>query len=74
MIPDPAPHPSWRKPAGAFMMVAIIAAWTMLCVSAVDAMGALPFWVRAVLYVVLGVAWVFPVRPVLVWMETGRWR
>ena len=37
-------------------------------------LGRLPWPVQAVVYLVLGIAWVFPVRPALTWMETGRWR
>jgi hypothetical protein len=30
--------------------------------------------VQAIVYIVAGIIWIFPMRPVLVWMETGRWR
>ena len=29
---------------------------------------------RVVIYVVLGLIWVLPMIPLIVWMETGRWR
>jgi hypothetical protein len=29
---------------------------------------------QAVVYLVLGVAWLLPLRRFLIWMETGRWK
>ena len=29
--------------------------------------------VQAVVYLVLGIAWLLPLRRYLIWMETGRW-
>jgi CHASE2 domain-containing sensor protein len=34
----------------------------------------LPVLVQAVVYLVLGIAWLLPLRRFLIWMETGRWR
>jgi hypothetical protein len=28
---------------------------------------------QALVYLVLGVAWLLPLRRFLIWMETGRW-
>jgi hypothetical protein len=33
----------------------------------------LPVLLQAVAYLVLGIAWLLPLRRFLVWMETGRW-
>jgi hypothetical protein len=30
--------------------------------------------VRALIYAALGLAWVPPMMPLIVWMESGRWR
>jgi hypothetical protein len=29
---------------------------------------------QAVIYIVSGIIWIAPLRPLLIWMETGRWR
>ena len=36
--------------------------------------GRLPALAQAPVYLVLGVAWLLPLRRYLIWMETGRWR
>ncbi|MEZ5708802.1 MAG: DUF2842 domain-containing protein [Blastomonas sp.] len=66
--------PSWRKPAGIFLILAIIAIWAVLVASYSATIGNWPMLLQALFYTIAGIAWIFPVRPVLVWMETGRWR
>jgi hypothetical protein len=61
--------PSWRKPAGAFAILALIIAWTVAVVSLSGEIGRLPTIVQAVIYLVAGVVWILPLRPLLVWME-----
>jgi hypothetical protein len=34
----------------------------------------LPFVVQMALYATLGIVWILPLRPLLIWMETGKWR
>ena len=36
--------------------------------------GALPVLVQMLIYVVLGIVWITPLKPLLRWMETGNWR
>ena len=67
-------EPSWRKPVGALAIIAGAFAWVILAVSFSRQIGALPVLIQAPIYLFLGIAWIFPVRPLLLWMETGRWR
>lgn len=67
-------RPSWRKPAGMFAILGIIFVWAILVASCSNIIAKLPGIVQAVIYIVAGIVWIFPVRPLLVWMETGRWR
>ena len=67
-------EPSWRKPAGALAIVAVILFWIVAVASFSNEIGALPVLVQLPIYVVLGVLWVAPLKPLLRWMETGRWR
>ena len=32
-----------------------------------------PFWAQVVVYLILGIIWLLPLRRFLIWMETGRW-
>jgi hypothetical protein len=54
--PNPPPKPTWRKPAGMFMILGIIAvlAWIVgqpIC----DVIGGWPVWMQAIVYLILGV-------------------
>lgn len=72
----PAAQPSWRKPAGMFAILLLIAAWAAMVGSLSGQIGRLPMLAQAPLYVILGVIWIWvlPLRRLLAWMETGRWR
>ncbi|MBN8829682.1 MAG: DUF2842 domain-containing protein [Sphingomonadales bacterium] len=67
-------QPSWRKPAGILAILGLIALWAGAIASFSTQIGEWPRLVQVVFYVVAGIVWIFPVRPLLVWMETGRWR
>lgn len=67
-------EPSWRQPAGIGLILLWIAVWCVLVVSASSLIAPLPWPVHAVYYLVAGIAWIAPLKPLLRWMETGRWR
>ena len=66
------PQPSWRKPAGIFAILALIAVWAVLVASLAGTVGGWPILVQSVFYLVAAIAWVLPLKPLLRWMETGR--
>ena len=66
--------PTWRKPAGMFLILLLIAVWAGLVVSMAGPIGRLPGLVQAIVYLVLGIVWITPLKPLLRWMELGRWR
>ncbi len=65
--------PSWRKPAGMFAILALILVWVVLVASFAGAIGALAWPLQTVIYLVAGIVWIAPLKPLLRWMETGRW-
>lgn len=67
-------EPTWRQPAGIFLILALIAVWSVIVVSASSLIAGLPWPVHLVYYVVAGIVWIVPLKPLLRWMETGRWR
>jgi hypothetical protein len=69
-----AHEPSWRKPAGVFAILAIIVSWTALVVSLASFIENWPVLAQSVFYLVAGIVWIAPLRPLLRWMETGRFR
>ncbi|WP_010544899.1 DUF2842 domain-containing protein [Sphingomonas elodea] len=66
--------PSWRKPAGALAIIGLILVWVVLVASFSGQIGALPILVQTLIYLALGIVWILPLKPLLRWMETGRWR
>jgi len=67
-------NPSWRKPAGALAIVGLILVWVVLVASFSGWIGRLPILVQTLIYLALGIVWILPLKPLLRWMETGRWR
>ena len=70
----PNSEPSWRKPAGIGLILLIIAVWAWVATSVIGWLGDLPPLIAILLYAAAGIVWILPLRPVLLWMETGRWR
>lgn len=68
------PEPSWRKPVGMLGILTFAFGWVVLIASFSSTIGQLPGIIQLVIYVFAGIIWIFPVRPALRWMETGRWR
>jgi hypothetical protein len=66
--------PSWRKPAGILAILAIIAIWSFLIASASPYIGQTHILVQAFVYLVAGIVWIAPLRPLLIWMETGSFK
>jgi hypothetical protein len=67
-------EPSWRKPVGIFAILALIALWAAIIASLSGEVGRWPVLLQAIFYLVAGIAWISPLKPLLRWMETGRFR
>ena len=65
-------EPSWRKPVGVFAILALIEIWVVLVASLSGSVGKWPVLVQAIFYLVAGIAWILPLKPLLQWIETGR--
>ncbi len=74
MNDTPQYKPTWRKPAGVLLILAEICILAVIVSSQMERIGALPIWVQAILYAIAGVIWLIPLRPLLIWMETGKFR
>jgi hypothetical protein len=68
-------NPSWRKPFGMLLILALISAWAVLIVTITGRYTMHPL-AEGLVYIVAGLAWLwlFPMRRLLRWMELGRWR
>lgn len=67
-------NPSWRKPVGMLAILVAIAIWAVLVTSLSGVVGGWHWALQLAFYIVTGIVWITPMRPLLVWMETGRWR
>lgn len=65
-------RPSWRKPVGMFAILIVVGLWAVLVASFSGQTGRWPILLQALFYLTAGIIWVFPLKPLLRWMETGR--
>ena len=65
-------EPSWRTGAGMALLLALMVIWIVLVTSLDGLIGGLPVLVQALIYLVTGIAWIFPMKPIVRWMLTGR--
>ena len=67
-------EPSWRRPAGIAAILLLILVWAILVATFAGQIGRLPILVQALFYLVVGIAWIAPLKPLLRWSQTGQWR
>ena len=67
-------EPNWRKPVGIFAILALITLWCVLIASFSVVIGGWPVLAQALFYLVAGIAWILPLKPVLTWIETGQFK
>jgi hypothetical protein len=72
-VPEPV-KPKWRNGAGMALILLLIALWCVMVASLAPLVSQLPFVVEMLFYAAAGIGWIFPVRPLLTWMETGSLR
>ena len=61
--------PSWRKPAGMFAILGLIALWCAAVASLSNVIGRWHPLLQLGFYVVTGIVWIAPLKPLLRWME-----
>ena len=68
-------EPTLRIPLGILALLAALAAYGLVVARYVpDLIAGWPAILHALVYLVLGLVWLLPLRRFLTWMETGRWR
>ena len=65
-------RPSWRKGAGIIVILLLIALLAVFVASLSGTVGRWPVLVQALFYLVTGIVWIAPLKPLLRWIETGR--
>ncbi len=67
-------QPSLRKPFGIIAMLIFITGWAVVIGSLSEITGKWSILAQSLYYVTAGTVWILPLRPLLRWMETGRFR
>jgi hypothetical protein len=66
--------PTWRIPFGILALLLGLGLYALAVMWASQWIERLPNLAQAVVYLVLGVIWLLPLRRFLIWMETGSWK
>lgn len=66
------PQPSARKLVGILLILLIMIVWAALVASLAPFVGTWPLLIQAPFYLVMGLAWIVPLKPLVRWIETGR--
>ncbi len=67
-------NPRTRKLFGGAVMLGFVLVYALVAMALADSrpVSQAPEILRTTIYVVLGLAWVLPMMPLIVWMERGR--
>ncbi|MGV3554047.1 MAG: DUF2842 domain-containing protein [Croceibacterium sp.] len=65
-------EPTWRIPFGVLLLMAGLALYALGVAWLSRWIELLPVWAQAIVYLVLGVVWLLPLRRFLTWMQTGK--
>lgn len=64
-------QPSFRKLAGVALILLLIAIWAIFVASMARFVGQWPVIVQAVFYLIMGIVWIIPLKPLIRWSQTG---
>ena len=67
-------EPSTRTLAGTALILLLILLWAAFVASLAPVVGRWPVLVQAPFYLIMGIAWIIPLKPLVRWVQTGRWR
>jgi predicted membrane channel-forming protein YqfA (hemolysin III family) len=70
----PVERPTLRKPIGVFIILIMIGILGWAIGTFASDVGRLHVLIQAVIYLIAGVVWIAPLKPLLRWMETSKWR
>lgn len=62
-------QPSLRKLAGIGLILLLIAFWAAFVASLARVVGEWPVIVQAPFYLVMGIGWIIPLKPLIRWMQ-----
>ncbi|HEU0133482.1 MAG TPA: DUF2842 domain-containing protein [Allosphingosinicella sp.] len=51
-----------------------MAVWGFIVVTVAEALPEMPWPLKTLFFIAAGIVWILPLKPLLRWMELGRWR
>lgn len=67
-------QPAGRKLVGIALILLLIVFWAAFVASLAHIVGQWPILVQAPFYLIMGIAWIIPLKPLVRWMQTGRFK
>jgi predicted membrane channel-forming protein YqfA (hemolysin III family) len=67
-------QPSGRKLVGIALILLLIGVWAAFVASLARIVGKWPTLVQALFYLIMGIAWIIPLKPLVRWIETGSFK
>jgi predicted membrane channel-forming protein YqfA (hemolysin III family) len=67
-------EPSPRKFVGTVLILLLIVLWATFVASLARIVGAWPILIQATFYLVMGIIWIIPLKPLVRWIQTGSFR
>ena len=67
-------RPSARPLAGTALILLLIVVWTAFVASLARVVGQWPVLVQALYYLVMGIVWIIPLKPLVRWIQTGSFK
>lgn len=68
------PEPSSRKLVGIALILLLIVFWAAFVASLAPVVGTWPILIQAPFYLIMGIVWIIPLKPLVRWTQTGRLR
>lgn len=65
--------PSLRRSLGVLVLLVVIFLYVVLVAWFAGPLTRLPILLQVPAWLLLGTVWVLPLKPVIFWIETGRW-
>jgi hypothetical protein len=67
-------EPSYRKLVGIALILLLIVVWAAFVASLAHIVGQWPILIQAPFYLVMGIVWIIPLKPLVRWIQTGSFR
>ena len=68
------PSPTLRTIGGKTLILMLIVQWAAFVASLAQVVGRWPILVQALFYLIMGIVWIIPLKPLVRWIVTGSFR